>query len=401
MFTEKQLENYAKALIWGVTKMKKGGFGELDVVKMNGHVDTLPLMEVLHRELLKQGQHPHMRLLPTETMDIDYFTYASNAQLDRLLPWWKEEYDHIRGNIFISGPTSITHLKDMDSAKQQRSAKSMKPFRKFLQEQELKGLFSWTVGIWPTECKAEKAGMTLEEFKDQIVNACYLDSDDVVGNWEATQAGITQAKDWLNKTIDSVDYYHMISDHINLKVTPGISRRFLGGGGANIPSFEVFVSPDWRGTSGVFYADQPSYKNGNLVKGVRLEFKKGIVVNATAEEGEGYLISTLDTDEDSRKVGEFSLTDIRHSKINRFMADTLFDENFGGKEGNSHIAVGCAYPDTYSGDQSKLTEAKKKELGFTESVVHWDLINTESKIVTAVMKDGKHTIIYKNGMFTI
>ena len=112
-------------------------------------------------------------------------------------------------------------------------------------------------------------------------------------------------------------------------------------------------------------------------------------------------MTTLDTDEDAKKVGEFSLTDIRHSKIDRFMADTLFDENYGGTSGNSHIAVGQSYAESYTGDQAELTDELKKELGFTESVVHWDLINTEDKTVTAVMKDGSTIVIYENGMFAV
>jgi aminopeptidase len=175
---------------------------------------------------------------------------------------------------------------------------------------------------------------------------------------------------------------------------------WLGGRGANIPSFEIFTSPDWRGTNGVFYADQPSFRSGHLVRGVRLEFKDGLVVKASAEEGEDYLISTLDTDEGARKVGEFSLTDKRHSKIDKFMADTLFDENFGGKHGNSHIAVGNSY-ETYTKDVSELDEKKKKELGFSSSVVHWDLVNTEDKKATAVMVDGSKIVIYEDGMFTL
>ena len=67
-------------------------------------------------------------------------------------------------------------------------------------------------------------------------------------------------------------------------------------------------------------------------------------------------------DKGANKVGEFSLTDIRFSKIDRFMANTLFDENYGGKYGNCHIAVGSSYSDTYDGDPAKLTKEKKREL---------------------------------------
>ena len=119
----------------------------------------------------------------------------------------------------------------------------------------------------------------------------------------------------------------------------------------------------------------------------------------SADKGEDYLYSTLNMDEGACQVGEFSLTDKRFSKINKFMASTLFDENFGGKQGNCHIAVGNSYSDTYNGDPSELTKELKKELGFNYSALHWDLVNTEKKLVTAHFKNGKTKVIYENGMF--
>ena len=81
------------------------------------------------------------------------------------------------------------------------------------------------------------------------------------------------------------------------------------------------------------------------------------------------------------------------------MANTLFDENFGGKYGNCHLAVGMSYSDTFNGDPSSLTRQMKEQLGFNDSALHWDLINTEDKIVTACLKTGKKKIIYEDGMF--
>ncbi len=86
-------------------------------------------------------------------------------------------------------------------------------------------------------------------------------------------------------------------------------------------------------------------------------------------------------------VGEFSLTDKRFSRITT-LPETLFDENFGGKAGNSHIALGSS-GDTFNGDPAKLTGALKKKLGFNDSALHWDLVNTEPKTVTAHLTDGR------------
>lgn len=403
MFTDKQLDNYAEALLWGLCKQKTGEFKDGDVFMIKGKAPALPLMECLYRKVLQRGWQPVVKILSTDTMEVDYFEYAKGYHLDWLPPWWKEEAQEVRGNIYIHAPTSLTHLKDVDPNKQQRSAKAVKPWRDFITKQEQKDLFAWTLGTWPSECSAEKAKLTIGQFTDQIVKACHLDSDDIWATWDGIQDDIDSIKTGLDELMPEIDHFHMVSDSgkVDLKINPGEMRKWMGGRGCNIPSFEIFTSPDWRGTTGKFYANQPSYRSGHLVKEIYLKFEDGLVTKASAEEGAVYLNTTLDTDEDSRKIGEFSLTDIRHSKIDTFMADTLFDENFGGTHGNSHIAVGAAYLDTYTGDQSELDDDKKKELGYSDSVVHWDLINTENKVVIAVMKDGTSQVVYKDGTFTV
>lgn len=198
-----------------------------------------------------------------------------------------------------------------------------------------------------------------------------------------------------------VNFYHIESEHVDLFITPGEKRKWVGISGHNIPSFEIFLSPDWRGTKGIYFSNQPSFRNGNIVRGVRLEFKKGAVVNIDAQQGKNFVTRQLAMDNGANKVGEFSLTDKRFSRINRFMANTLFDENFGGEYGNCHLALGASYADTYKGNQKELTREKKKRLGFNDSALHWDLVNTEKKRVVAYLASGKKKTIYENGEFAL
>jgi aminopeptidase len=83
------------------------------------------------------------------------------------------------------------------------------------------------------------------------------------------------------------------------------------------------------------------------------------------------------------------------------MASTLYDENHGGRHGTCHVAVGSSYTDTYDGDPAKLTKAAKRKLGFNDSALHWDLVNTERKTITARLRNGRETVIYENGVFTV
>ena len=65
------------------------------------------------------------------------------------------------------------------------------------------------------------------------------------------------------------------------------------------------------------------------------------------------------------------------------------------------MAVGASYADTYADDQTELDAALKEKLGFNDSALHWDLVNTEPKTVTAELAGGGRTVIYKNGEFQV
>ena len=121
---------------------------------------------------------------------------------------------------------------------------------------------------------------------------------------------------------------------------------------------------------------------------VSLDMSQAAVKKMIAEEG-------------ANMVGEYSLTDSRVSRITKFMAETLFDENMGGPYGNTHLALGMSYRDTYSGDVSKLTDKEAKRLGFNDSSVHTDVVSTTDRTVTAHLKDGSKKVIYKGGRFVL
>jgi histidyl-tRNA synthetase len=101
------------------------------------------------------------------------------------------------------------------------------------------------------------------------------------------------------------------------------------------------------------------------------------------------------------KIGEFSLTDSRVSRITKFMANTLFDENIGGQFGNTHVALGRAYKDSLAGDQAALSPDEWGALGFNESPEHTDIISTTDRTVTAIGFDEKETVIFKDGKFQV
>ena len=266
-----------------------------------------------------------------------------------------------------------------------------------MEKREEKGMLGWTLCGLPTNELAKWAKLSMRQYANQIIKACYLDTKYPVKEWKMIYKDALAVKKWMNTM--EVKYYHVQSKNIDLKITPGRKRKWIGISGHNIPSFEIFLSPDWRGTEGVYYANQPSFRSGNYVDGVRIEFKRGKAVRVEARKGEDFVIKQLSIDKGACQIGEFSLTDKRFSKIDKFMASTLYDENYGGRHGNCHIALGSSYSDTYDGNPAELTKEKKKKLGFNDSALHWDLVNTEEKVVSAMLASGERVIIYEGGMF--
>jgi aminopeptidase len=338
-----------------------------------------------------------MRLNPTAEMERSFFRISNPPQLVFIPPGEKQLVRRLNGTIFLSAPDSLTHLGDADPQKIGKAAMAAKPLRSVLEAREGRGDYSWTLAVMPTAELARHAGLSLAQYNRQVIRACFLDSTSPVEEWQRIHRHAGDIKRWLDG-LDVLEF-HIESATTDLKIRLGAKRRWAGISGRNIPSFELFVSPDWRGTHGVFRADQPSFRNGNIVAGVRLEFKAGRVVQASAEQGERFLKEQLRMDRGAAQVGEFSLTDRRFSRISRFMANTLFDENFGGTYGNSHIALGSSYRNTFAGDPRRLSASMKARLGFNDSALHWDFVNTEKKRVTAALADGSRVTVYENGEF--
>ncbi len=399
MLTENNLEKYADVLLWGLKTARKVAMKKNEIVLIQYDLAALKLAEILYARLLDLGMRPVQRMISTCNMELSFYQKANPGQLTFIAPGDEELYKSINGRIYLHAPESLTHLKDIDPARIGKAIVSRKPLKDILDKREELRRYAWTLCIVPTEELARQAKMSLKQYSTQVIKGCYLDCDDPVAQWLQIHKEVTAIKKRLSSL--KVKYFHMESANLDLRITPGDERKWVGVSGHNIPSFEIFVSPDWRGTEGIYYANLPSFRSGNYIEDVRITFAKGKAVKIEAKVGEDFVKKQLAMDAGARQVGEFSLTDKRFSRIDRFMAETLFDENFGGKNGNCHIALGSSYSDTYSGDPAKLTPALKKKLGFNDSALHWDLVNTEQKTVTAHLTDGRKTIIYDRGVFKI
>ncbi len=397
MLTDIKLDKYADVLLWGLRTARTGKYRKNDIVLIRCDPSAVRLAQRLQAKILDMGMHPVVRMGLTSEMERIFYEKANNKQLVFEPPGEKELHEHLNGSLYLYAPESLTHLGDIDPLKIAKTAVARKPLRDILHKRDEMGIFGWTLCMLPTTELAKQAGLSMRQYTNQVIKACYLDRDDPVQAWKTIYNDAMAVKKWMNSM--EVKYYHIESESIDLRITPGKHRKWVGISGHNIPSFEIFISPDWRGTEGVYFANQPSFRSGNRVEGVKLEFKKGKAAKVKSKKGKNFVIKQLSMDKGASRVGEFSLTDKRFSKINKFMANTLFDENYVGRYGNCHIDLGSAYSDTYDGNPADLTKEKKARLGMNDSALHWDLVNTEKKTVTAHLTSGAKVIVYDNGMF--
>ncbi|MCX5879509.1 MAG: aminopeptidase [Deltaproteobacteria bacterium] len=398
-FSDETIKKYCHVLLWALKAARKGPCRKNEIVMIRYELPALRLAEALQSSLLDAGMNPVLRVGMTPRMEKQFYVKSNKRQLVFQPPGERELYQKLNGGIYLHAPDSLTHLADVDSNKIGKAAVARKSLKDILDRREETGKFSWTLCLFPTAELAKQARLPMAQYAAQVIKACYLDRKNPVEEWKKTYRSALEIKRWLNRM--RIERLHVESDRMDLRLTPGERRRWVGITGHNVPSFEIFLSPDWRGTEGIYYADQPSFRNGNYVESVKLTFKKGKVVKSEAAKGGSFLAKQAALDPGAARVGEFSLTDKRFSRIDRFMANTLFDENYGGKHGNCHLALGSSYSDTFAGDSSTLTKEKKKKLGFNDSALHWDLVNTEDKRVTAYLAGGKKVVIYEEGIFAI
>ena len=266
--------------------------------------------------------------------------------------------------IAARGSENIFETSDVPSAQAQIVAKVMKPVQDYRVNKT-----KWVVVRWPSSAMAQQAGMSTEAFEDFYFRVCTFD-------YRRYGPGMSALEALMAKT-----------DRVQLK-GPGTDLSFsikgIGaqacGGRRNIPDGEVFSCPVKESVEGVLQYNAPTVYLGTAFDNIRLVFKKGKIVEATANNTKR-LNEILDTDAGSRYIGEFAIGFNPH--ITEPMRDTLFDEKIAG---SFHFTPGKAYEQPGNGNQS---------------VVHWDMVCIQRPEDGGgeIWFDGK--LIRKDGLFVL
>ena len=235
------LKKYADVLVNFALNSGKG-VGKGEVVRLVVPDVAKALGLELQNAVLKAGAYPMMRFLPTN-FDKDFYTLANEDQLT-FFPkkFSRAQVDLIDHTLGILADPDPAELASVDPKKIILARDSKKALRDWMDAKEQAGKYTWTMGLWGVEAKAKEVGLTLQEYWDQIIKACYLDKENPVEEWRQIAKFQERVKKVLNEM--QIEYVTVKGQDLDLRVRIGEKRRWKGGEGRNIPSFEIFTSPD-------------------------------------------------------------------------------------------------------------------------------------------------------------
>jgi aminopeptidase len=316
----------------------------------------------LVRAARKRGAIPYVNLQKAR-ITRELLKGASTEQYGLTAGLELSRMQKMQAYIAARGSDNIFETSDVPADRVQLVAKLMKPV---LDHRVNKT--KWVVLRWPSSAMAQQAGMSTEAFEDFYFRVCTFD-------YSRYGPGMAALEDLMNKT----DRVHLKGPGTDLKFSiKGIGAEACGGL-RNIPDGEVFSCPVKDSVEGVIQYNAPTVYLGTAFDNIRLVFKKGKIVEATANNTKR-LNEILDTDAGARYIGEFAIGFNPH--ITEPMRDILFDEKIAG---SFHFTPGKAYERAGNGN---------------ESVVHWDMVSIQRKEWGGgeIWFDGK--LIRKDGLFT-
>ncbi|PNY80375.1 aminopeptidase [Deinococcus koreensis] len=331
-------------------------------ILVGGTLEAAALLREVTRALLRRGARPVPRLDYPEFQD-DLAELASDTVLDAFHPVEAQDMEAIDGSLRL---LTTDRQAPGNAARRARLSASRAPLA------TLRARRKWALTLYPTARAAELAGLSLPEFGTFVMGAMFLDRPDPVAAWGEVRA--SQAR--LIARLSRGDLIRIEAPGTDLTLRVGGRTWANSDGKRNMPSGEVFTGPVETSAEGVVTFTVPALYGGQMVRGARLEFRAGQVVEARADEGEATLLAALETDPGARLLGELGIG--TNTGIQRPTGNILFDEKIGG---TVHLALGRSYPETG---------------GVNASAIHWDLI-TDMRTGGRLSVDGE--VIQENGVF--
>jgi aminopeptidase len=348
--------------------VKKG-----QLVRISGPPVAAPLLVEIYQKTLAAGAHPFVRMGPEELTEI-FLKQAADEQLSYVSPISKFEYETMDCSIGVWAEENTRSLTHCDPARLRISEAARKPLMDIFLKRAAAGDLRWTGTPFPTHAAAQDAEMSLAEYEQFVLGAGYMDHDDPVAIWRQIGQRQQRLVDFLN---GKTDYRVVAANGTDVRMSLAQRRWINCDGHENFPDGEVFTGPVVESVEGQINFSFPAVHHGREVTDVKLRFRGGKVVDASASKGQDFLIQMLETDAGSRALGECAIG--TNYNIKQYTRSTLFDEKIGG---TVHFALGAGYPETGNTNESGL---------------HWDMV-VDLRAGGFVEIDGQKVLV--DGKFT-
>ena len=313
--------------------------------------ETFPLAQAVYEACVKAGAYPQVQFL-SEKLRHSLLRHG-DAEQARWLPEL-EAYGMDWADVYIGlrGASDFGIMNDI-------------PTQSLAANQAAQGAIStmrwrktrWCLARVPNESMARSSGIDLAELEDMFFAACLMDYQAASAKWRAT----------AEKLSGSRSVRIIAGEETDLEFSVAGRSWLVFDGRINLPDGEIYTAPVNATLNGSIHFELPGVFGGRLIPDIRLAWRDGALIHASASSDEDYLRRILQTDAGASRLGEFAFGLNPH--INRFCRDSLYDEKIGG---TIHLALGRAYPETGGDNQSSI---------------HWDLVK-DLRTEGAVYVDG-------------
>jgi aminopeptidase len=332
MGSEKQVGRLAEILVRHSVKAKRG-----ETVRISSGELGKPLALAVYKEVLRAGAHPLLTVGLEDAQRI-FFEEASGDQIRHLPPTKVYEAKKIDADIILLAPGNTRQMSHIPPKRMADRRKVLQPISEILLRR-----VRWVLTNYPTDALAQECDRSLPEYERLYYRA-------VLQDWGEMAKMLRRAKGILEKSRT----VRIVGKETDLTFSIKGRKAIPCAGEHNIPDGEIFTAPVETSTEGKVWFDFPAIAGGREVLGIRLTFRAGKVVEATAEKNEAYLREMLAADPGACRLGEFGIG--ANAGVTEFTRDILLDEKMGG---TIHLAVGRSYAE--SGGRNR-------------SAVHWDMI---------------------------
>lgn len=349
-------EKLAEVLVGHSTELKKGEHVLIEAAEVPDGI-LIALIDAARR----RGAHPHVQVVRSRVSRA-LAREATEEQIRLDADLALKKIRRMDAFIALRGSDNVFEMSDVPAPRQTMMSRLMRE----AQDARIDDT-RWVVLRWPNPAMAQQARMSTEAFEDFFFEVCTLD-------YGRMTPGMKALNRWMTRT----DRVQITGPGTDLSFSIKGMGAISSGGKHNIPDGEAFSCPIRDSVEGVVTYNVPSLYRGFCFEQVRLVFRKGRIVEASAND-QRRLDAILDADSGARYVGEFALG--FNPLIREPMLDTLFDEKIAG---SFHFTPGQAYKQCDNGNRSQ---------------VHWDLVNIQRPEYGGgeIRFDGK--LIRKDGLF--